>query len=53
MQLGGINLVDYDPWSGNFTGVLVEDNQILGGFATNLTDPSKQEGKNANETFIK
>ncbi|KAG8976975.1 hypothetical protein FRB90_008953, partial [Tulasnella sp. 427] len=53
MQLGGINLVDYDPWSGDFTSTVVENNQILGGFATNLTDPSKEEGKNAEDAFIK
>lgn len=54
MQLGGINMVDYDPWSGDFTGTVVENNIILGGFATSGTNPSdSEEGKNAEDTFIK
>ena len=36
--LGGINMVDYDPWSGDFTGTVVRDNLILGGFATDAND---------------
>ncbi|KAH8118393.1 hypothetical protein DFH11DRAFT_1567138 [Phellopilus nigrolimitatus] len=32
--LGGINMVDYNPWSGNYTGVVVQNNNIYGGFAT-------------------
>ncbi|WWD18586.1 hypothetical protein CI109_103039 [Kwoniella shandongensis] len=37
-MLGGINLVDVLPWlpEGNFSHVLVEDNKIHGGFATDL-----------------
>ncbi|BEJ14967.1 hypothetical protein CspHIS471_0407340 [Cutaneotrichosporon sp. HIS471] len=27
--LGGINLVDYDPWEGDYTGTRVHDNEIL------------------------
>lgn len=53
MQLGGINLVDYDPWSGDYTGVVVENNQILGGFATSLTNATTDQGKNAEDAFIK
>lgn len=53
MQLGGINMVDWSPWSGDFTGTIVENNSILGGFATNLTDPSDNEGKNSFDAFIK
>ncbi|KAG8733693.1 hypothetical protein FRC11_004007 [Ceratobasidium sp. 423] len=32
--LGGINLVDYDPFNGDFTNTVVENNTIIGGFAT-------------------
>ncbi|KIO16558.1 hypothetical protein M407DRAFT_33788, partial [Tulasnella calospora MUT 4182] len=53
MQLGGINLVDYDPWSGDYTGVVVENNQILGGFATSVTNPTTNQGKNPEGAFIK
>ncbi|KAK8858694.1 hypothetical protein IAR55_002923 [Kwoniella newhampshirensis] len=37
-MLGGINLVDVLPWlpEGNFSHVLVEDNTIHGGFATEV-----------------
>lgn len=53
MQLGGINLVDYAPWDGDYTGVVVENNQILGGFATSVTDPATDQGKNPEGAFIK
>lgn len=53
MQLGGINMVDYLPWSGNFTGTIVENNNIMGGFATNLTNSTSEEGKNTYDAFIK
>lgn len=33
VMLGGINIVDYSPWNGNFSNLLVEGNQIYGGFA--------------------
>ena len=53
MQLGGINLVDYAPWSGNFNGTVVENNQIFGGFATSALNSTTEEGKNTEDTFIK
>lgn len=27
-------MVDYNPWNGNFTNVLVKNNTIMGGFAS-------------------
>ncbi|KAG7553539.1 hypothetical protein FFLO_03046 [Filobasidium floriforme] len=33
VMLGGINMVDFDPWQGNFSNLLVENNRIYGGFA--------------------
>ncbi|KAG9015555.1 hypothetical protein FRB94_000160 [Tulasnella sp. JGI-2019a] len=53
MQLGGINMVDWSPWHGDFTGTIVENNIIQGGFATNLTNAATEEGKNADDAFIK
>lgn len=53
MVASGINLVDFLPWKGNFEGTIVENNSILGGFATNLTDVADNEGKNADDAFIK
>ncbi|KAG8884037.1 hypothetical protein FRB97_005259, partial [Tulasnella sp. 331] len=53
MQLGGINVVDWTPWSGDFTGTVVENNRIMGGFATTLTDSVANKGKNMFNAFIK
>ncbi|KAG8897636.1 hypothetical protein FRB99_008020 [Tulasnella sp. 403] len=53
MQLGGINMVDYDPWKGDYTGTIVENNNILGGFATTAINSTTDKGKNPEDTFIK
>jgi len=37
---GGINLVDIFPWKNNFTGVVVQKNNIIGGFATSVKNSS-------------
>ncbi|KAJ7181635.1 hypothetical protein C8R43DRAFT_1116993 [Mycena crocata] len=31
--LGGINLVDYEPWDGDYTNTVVRDTTIIGGYA--------------------
>ncbi|KAF9559671.1 hypothetical protein CPC08DRAFT_736100 [Agrocybe pediades] len=49
--LGGINLVDYDPWGGDYTGTEVLNNVIMGGFATDVQDNTK--GVNADNSIIK
>jgi hypothetical protein len=36
--LGGINLVDYDPWQGDYTGTVVYNNTIFVGFANENPD---------------
>lgn len=53
--LGGINMVDYDPWSGDFTGTVVRDNLILGGFATDAIDnnDNNTKGNNFENAIIK
>jgi parallel beta-helix repeat protein len=33
VMLGGINMVDYLPWDGNYTALIIADNRINGGFA--------------------
>ncbi|PPQ67583.1 hypothetical protein CVT25_012077 [Psilocybe cyanescens] len=50
--LGGINLVDYDPWSGDFTDTVVRNNVILGGFATDKPD-NDAKGNNFENAIIK
>lgn len=37
--LGGINMVDYDPFEGDYTGVVVQNNIIKGGFSTDQPEP--------------
>lgn len=52
--LGGINLVDYDPWLGNYTNTIVRDNIIYGGFATDVQDASTDpKGVNKEDAIIK
>ncbi|KAK2465981.1 hypothetical protein APHAL10511_001622 [Amanita phalloides] len=51
--LGGINLVDYEPFQGDFTGTVVRDNLILGGFATNAEQPGEVKGTNQGNAIIK
>ncbi|KAG6910809.1 hypothetical protein DXG01_007698 [Tephrocybe rancida] len=51
--LGGINMVDYDPFSGNYTGTVVTNNTILGGFATDTEEPSDTKGNNFEGAVIK
>ncbi|KAF8530898.1 hypothetical protein JB92DRAFT_2803962 [Gautieria morchelliformis] len=52
--LGGINLVDYDPWSGNYDGTIVRQNNIIGGLATSSpTSLQATEGTNNADAIIK
>ena len=51
--LGGINLVDFEPWKGNYTNVIVRDNTIYGGFATEANDGSSEDGEDAFTAIIK
>ncbi|KZO93628.1 hypothetical protein CALVIDRAFT_471040, partial [Calocera viscosa TUFC12733] len=32
--LGGINMVDYDPWAGDYSGTIVQHNLVVGGVPT-------------------
>ncbi|KAG6813030.1 hypothetical protein H0H92_014564 [Tricholoma furcatifolium] len=51
--LGGINMVDYDPFNGDFTGTIVTNNTILGGFANSPEEPGEADGTNAADAIIK
>ncbi|KAG8768309.1 hypothetical protein FRC12_005657 [Ceratobasidium sp. 428] len=52
--LGGINLVDYDPFNGDYTGTIVENNTIIGGFATDQPENSTDAlGDNDQDVIIK
>jgi hypothetical protein len=51
--LGGINMVDYEPWLGNYTGTTVHDNTIFGGFANEKATNDSTKGINAEDAIIK
>lgn len=51
--LGGINLVDVVPWGGNYTGTVVWNNTIIGGFATDSKSASQNDGQNVDDVIIK
>ncbi|QRV87451.1 right-handed beta helix region protein [Ceratobasidium sp. AG-Ba] len=51
--LGGINLVDYDPFAGNYTGTQVVGNTIIGGYATSEPSINPQFGYNNESAIIK
>ena len=51
--LGGINMVDYEPWSGNYTGTVVRNNVILGGFASDPATADETRGENDEDAIIK
>lgn len=51
--LGGINLVDYDPFAGNYTGVVVRNNTIAGGYANVLPAANAKFANNTENAIIK
>jgi len=51
--LGGINLVDIFPWNSNFTGVVVQKNTIIGGFADSVKKNGDSRGFNSKHAMIK
>jgi hypothetical protein len=52
--LGGINMVDYNPFSGDYSGTVVRNNTILGGFASDDEDEVRQtKGENDEDVIIK
>ncbi|KAG8712605.1 hypothetical protein FRC08_014320 [Ceratobasidium sp. 394] len=51
--LGGINLVDYDPFSGNYTGTRVINNTVVGGYANTVPTTNPQYANNTEGAMIK
>jgi len=51
--LGGINMVDYVPWNGNYTDTVVRNNSIYGGFATGSPVSGEVKGVNDEDAIIK
>lgn len=46
-------MVDIDPWSGNYTGVVVRNNTVLGGFATDSDSATQTDGANIDDVIVK
>jgi len=46
-------MVDYDPFDGDFTGTVVRNNTIFGGFATAVGIPGDNEGVNSEDAIMK
>jgi len=51
--LGGINMVDYLPFSGDYTGTVVRNNTIVGGFSTDQPTSGGTDGANVDDVIIK
>ncbi|KAI0068544.1 hypothetical protein BV25DRAFT_1792614 [Artomyces pyxidatus] len=51
--LGGINMVDVVPWGGNYTGTIVRNNTIAGGFATDSNSSDATKGANVDDVIVK
>ncbi|KAI0005117.1 hypothetical protein BJV74DRAFT_326754 [Russula compacta] len=51
--LGGINMVDVLPWGGNYTGTIVQNNTVIGGFATDSKSASQTDGQNVDDVIVK
>jgi len=45
--------VDINPWNGNYTGVIVQKNNVIGGFATETKVPGDSKGFNSAHAMIK
>lgn len=46
-------MVDYDPWGGNYTDTIVQNNNIFGGFSTDKPEPGEEDGANQHDAIIK
>jgi len=51
--LGGINLVDVVPWGGDYSGTVVQNNTVLGGFATDSKSATQNNGENVDDVIVK
>lgn len=46
-------MVDYEPYLGDFTGTVVTNNTIMGGFATESPVAGETAGSDSNNAIIK
>ncbi|KII94656.1 hypothetical protein PLICRDRAFT_33470 [Plicaturopsis crispa FD-325 SS-3] len=52
-MLGGINMVDYLPWLGDYSDTIVTNNSIAGGFSTESATAGESKGTNSEDIVIK
>lgn len=46
-------MVDVVPWGGNYSGTVVENNTVIGGFATDSDSAQQSDGVNVDDVIIK
>jgi hypothetical protein len=46
-------MVDYDPYNGDYTGTVVTNNTIAGGFSNDAPQPNKTKGADSHDAIIK
>lgn len=46
-------MVDVVPWGGNYSGTVVHNNTIIGGFATDSDSAFQNDGVNVDDVIIK
>ncbi|KAL4256680.1 Pectin lyase fold/virulence factor, partial [Pleurotus pulmonarius] len=51
--LGGINMVDYEPYRGDYSGTVVRNNRIAGAFANTPAGVGETKGVNTEHAIIK
>jgi hypothetical protein len=51
--LGGLNMVDYEPWKGNFTNTIVQNNLVVGGLADSGSEGTSAKGDNKEDVIVK
>jgi hypothetical protein len=46
-------MVDYDPYNGDYTGTVVTNNTIAGGFSTDTPRADETKGADSHDAIIK
>ena len=46
-------MVDVVPWGGDYSGTIVQNNTVFGGFATDSKSATQNDGENVNNVIIK
>ncbi len=46
-------MVDVTPWGGDYSGTVVRNNTIIGGFATDSDSATQTDGDNVDDVIVK